>query len=347
MLANIKKAFKWGSLVKKSENKNWQSSLLLAAFVGVLEDVLFWKNMWLSLIFIFIFNIIYFICLHLEVNFMEFIFYLTTVIVALDGFESWLKYKHRTTCLKKLASHNGTKLSSAASYLKQWMKMHWCEYVYLRETNHTKAFLMMNIILGMIFLVGKYFSGYKLMYIVLMVTCLFYKIAKPVVTLAHKIQQNAESDGELEGLIPEITEGDIKILSLEPETKHVVDERQSLDYWKPVDVPMEDSDSSDHSSSLVTNMSVEKMQAFEKEVDITDSSEDEYIPLVQQKQLPSTLEEVQPSGTWGGTAYNAFFNFAGAVSNMVYASQEENKRKRMSSIDSSDGFEIIDKSDLN
>lgn len=44
-------------------------------------------------------------------------------------------------------------------------------------------------------------------------------------------------------------------------------------------MPIDDSDSSDHSSSLVTNMSLEKMQAFEKEVEITDSSEDEYIPL--------------------------------------------------------------------
>lgn len=68
---------------------------------------------------------------------------------------------------------------------------------------------------------------------------------------------------------------------------------------------------------------------------------------VQQKQLQSTLEEVQPAASWGGAAYSAFFNIAGAVSNMVYAAPDEKKRKRVSSVDSSDGFEMIDKNDLN
>ncbi|XP_073944017.1 uncharacterized protein [Choristoneura fumiferana] len=347
MLASIKKAFKWKPLTKSTEEKKRQNSLILAAFVGVLEDVLFWKKMWLSLVFVFILNIIYFVCLHFNVNFVEFTIYLLTVIVAIDALEAWLKHKHRTACLKKLANHNGAKLSAAVAHFQEWIKMRWNGYIDLRETNHTKAFLLVNILLGIVFLVGKCLSGYKLIYIVLMITCLTYKISKPIIKLARTIHQNAESDGELEGLIPEVSDVDIKILSIESETKQVFDEKQSLDYWKPDDIPIDDSDSSDHSSSLVTNMSLEKMQAFEKEVEITDSSEDEYIPLVQQKQLQSTLEEVQPAATWGGAAYNAFFNIAGAVSNMVYTVPDDKKRKRVSSVDSSDGFEMIDKNDLN
>lgn len=51
------------------------------------------------------------------------------------------------------------------------------------------------------------------------------------------------------------------------------------DYWKPDDLPLEEaSDSSDNSSSLVTNLSTEKLQTLSKDVEITDSSEDEYMP---------------------------------------------------------------------
>lgn len=59
MLASLKKAFKWRPLIKNTEEEKRQNSLLLAAFVGVLEDVLFWKKMWLTLVFMFIINIIY------------------------------------------------------------------------------------------------------------------------------------------------------------------------------------------------------------------------------------------------------------------------------------------------
>lgn len=67
----------------------------------------------------------------------------------------------------------------------------------------------------------------------------------------------------------------------------------------------------------------------------------------QKEQFQSTLEVVQPSGTWSNTAYNAFYNLTGAVANMVYSKADDNKKKSGSSIDSSDGFEIIDKNDLN
>lgn len=39
------------------------------------------------------------------------------------------------------------------------------------------------------------------------------------------------------------------------------------------------SDSSDNSSSLVTNLSMEKMHNLEKDVESSDNSDDEYIPL--------------------------------------------------------------------
>lgn len=58
MLAKLKKALKWNA-TKSSETRNTQTSLLLAAFIGLLEDVLFWRKMWMSLSFMFILNIIF------------------------------------------------------------------------------------------------------------------------------------------------------------------------------------------------------------------------------------------------------------------------------------------------
>lgn len=57
---------------------------------------------------------------------------------------------------------------------------------------------------------------------------------------------------------------------------------------------------------------------------------------------------MQPTGTWSGAAYNVLSNFGGAVANIVYKTQDEKekRRKRVSSMDSSDGFEMIDKNDL-
>lgn len=72
-----------------------------------------------------------------------------------------------------------------------------------------------------------------------------------------------------------------------------------------------------------------------------------YFTEQQKEQLQSTLEVVQPS-TWGSSAYNAIFNITGAVANMMSnAPEDKTKRRRVPSIDSSDGFEIIDKNDLN
>ncbi|XP_063821771.1 uncharacterized protein LOC135071860 isoform X2 [Ostrinia nubilalis] len=188
------------------------------------------------------------------------------------------------------------------------------------------------------------------MYLLSMTLTLFYKMLPPIVTVIKKIQQNAESDVEFEGLMPEVSEVDINLLTIEPESNQIYDERQSLDYWKPDDVPLEEaSDSSENSSSLVTNLSIEKMKTLDKNVETSDSSEDEYMPRDQQQkeQLLSTLEEIRSTPAWSASAYNALWNITGVVTNLMYTKTDETtKRKRVSSVDSSDGFEMVDKQDL-
>jgi len=127
-----------------------------------------------------------------------------------------------------------------------------------------------------------------------------------------------------------------------------VDERQSLDYWKPDDIPIDEASDSSDTSSLVTNFSMEKVKSLQKDdVETSDSSEDEYIPLEKQKEsLISTLEVAEPESSWSSSAYNALWNIKDAVSNIMH-SETDNKRKRVPSADSSDGFEMIDKNDLN
>lgn len=347
MFATIRNKLKWGSS-RTSECRSIQTSLILSIFISVLEDVLFWEKMWLSLSFMFFLNIILLLCIQQQINFLEFVLYISVTIMSIDSFEAWLKHKHRTTFLRRLVNNKGNKLRSFVNNFNKFIVKKWANFIYLRERNPTKAFLLVNINLSVMFLLGKYISGYTLLYILCMLLCLFHKVAPPVLKLMKKIQQNAESDVDFEGLIPEISEVDINLLSIEPEPVIVTDERQSLDCWKPEDLPNDEaSDSSENSSSLVTNLSIERMQPFDKDVDTSDSSEDEYIPIDQQKgQLQSTLEVIQPSDTWSSTAYNALWNFTGAVSNMVYSRTEDNKRKRVSSMDSSDGFEMIDKTDL-
>lgn len=53
----------------------------------------------------------------------------------------------------------------------------------------------------------------------------------------------------------------------------------------------------------------------------------------------------ESSSSWSNSAYNALWNIKDAVSNIMSA--ETDKRKRVPSVDSSDGFEMIDKNDLN
>lgn len=63
------------------------------------------------------------------------------------------------------------------------------------------------------------------------------------------------------------------------------------------------------------------------------------------EQYQSSLQ-VQPTSTWSSSAFNMFSNISGVVVNMVYTPQDEKRRQRVSSVDSSDGFEMIDKNEL-
>lgn len=79
------------------------------------------------------------VSVHRQVNLLEFVLGSCIAVVITDAFESWLKHKHRTTCLKRLASHEGYQLYCTAIQLKQWIQNRWNDLLYLRETNHTKV----------------------------------------------------------------------------------------------------------------------------------------------------------------------------------------------------------------
>lgn len=80
---------------------------------------------------------------HQQVSLLEFILMSCTAVVSIDAFESWLKYKHRTGCLKKLSGH-GDQINSVALHFKLWLKNRWNEFLFLRETNHTKVSICFN-----------------------------------------------------------------------------------------------------------------------------------------------------------------------------------------------------------
>ncbi|CAG9783727.1 unnamed protein product [Diatraea saccharalis] len=350
MYASVKRFLKWGASRKLDIQKSQQTQSyhIISILKGVLEDILFWKRVWLSLTFIFVLNVTFFIFINKQINILEVVLYFCVSFISIDAFETWLKHKHRTTCLKRLSDHSGDELSKVTLQVRCWLHKKWIEYMYLRETNHTKAFILVNLVLGGILILGKCMGGYLLFYVLCMAVCFINKLAPPAIKIVKKLQQNADSDMEFEGLIPEVTDNDIKLLSIEPEQNQLFDERQSLDYWKPDDLPIEEvSDSSENSSSLVTNLSMEKMRTFDKDVDTTDSSDDEYIPIERHKEhLQSTVEVAEQATTWSSSAYNVLWNLTGAVSNMMYTKTDDNKRKRVASADSSDGFEIVDKHDL-
>lgn len=61
-------------------------------------------------------------------------------IVIVDAFEAWLKYKHRLTCLKRLAAtRNMNKLSAVVSKTYIWLKSLLLNFVHLRLKNPTKV----------------------------------------------------------------------------------------------------------------------------------------------------------------------------------------------------------------
>ncbi|XP_038215537.1 uncharacterized protein LOC119835023 [Zerene cesonia] len=345
MFSSLKMIFKWNSS-KPSESNISKKSLLLIAFTNALQDVLFWNNLWLSLLFILYFHITFIALFYRQFNILQIICGFSILIVCVDAFEAWLKYKHRTTCLKRLAQNGNNQLSQSLFRVSQWINKQCINYIELRENNPTKAFLLMEIMFGMIFIIGRYTNGYILTYLFSMLLIFLNKLIPPLKRVINRLRQTAESDFELEGLVPDASAENLDLLSIEPEIQIMFDEKQSLDYWKPEDLPIEDaSDSSDNSSSLVTNLSMEKLQTLDKDVDVTDSSEEEYIPEGQHEKFRSSME-VQPVGSWSSSAYNALSALGGAVSNIVYSSNSEIKRKRVSSVDSSDGFEMVDKNDI-
>ncbi|XP_023947335.2 uncharacterized protein LOC112052466 isoform X2 [Bicyclus anynana] len=307
MFGSIRSIFKWKSPTS-TEIKN-SSSFLFIISLCLLEDVLLWKKMWMSLLFFVCFNIVFMVCLYRQLNLIQFAIGFSIVIICFDALESWLKYKHRTTCLKRLASHDNQKIKTALTEINNWINRQCKGFIFLRNNNHTKAFLLLQIMLSLIFFIGRYTSGYTILYLLFTVIFFLHKLIPPIIKVYKKVQQNA-------------------------------------DYWKPEDLPLEDaSDSSDNSSSLARNLSIEKMQSLTKDVEVTDSSEDEYIPEEQQPEQYQSSLEVQPSGTWSN-AFGVLSNLKGAVVNMVYNQHDDKKRRRIPSVDSSDGFEMVDKNEL-
>ncbi|XP_047509832.1 uncharacterized protein LOC125052845 isoform X1 [Pieris napi] len=346
MLSTFKKVFKFNSS-KSSETSLCTKSLLFVIIANVLEDVLFWKKTWLSLLFIFYFHLFFLVCFFRQFDLFHMVCGLSIFIFIIDALESWLRYKHRTTCLKRLAQQSdNNKLSSILIQTYSWMQNQMIYLLDLRGNNPTKTFLILEIVFGTIFVTGTYISGYTLMYIFFMVLMTINKTLPPLSTLMKKIRQPAESEFELEGLLPDATAANLDLLSIEAEIKPIYDDKQSLDCWKPEDLPTDDvSDSSDNSSSLVTNLSMEKLQTLGNGEE-SDSSEDEYIPQGVHPEQYRTSMEIQPVGTWSSSAFNVISSLGGAVANIVYSSNEEKKRKRVSSIDSSDGFEMVDKNEF-
>lgn len=61
------------------------------------------------------------------------------IILCVDAFETWLKYKHRTSCLKIMASNDGVRLRSVFFQLNEWIKKQITDFLFLRDSNHTKV----------------------------------------------------------------------------------------------------------------------------------------------------------------------------------------------------------------
>ncbi|XP_041977182.1 uncharacterized protein LOC121731679 [Aricia agestis] len=339
---------KWNSNKKNEANKQ-QESYLYVLMLGIFQDAIFWKKWWFSLFFFMCFNLLFSVIVYREVNLFEFTIVCALMVLILDAFEMWLKYKHRTSCLKRLGSQDINRINNIYKSMCNFSEKVIRDFLFVRNINPTKAFLLLQISFSIIFLIGNYCNGYILTYGICTLLYFVPKLLPHAMKILKRIQQNAESDVELEGLIPEASDENLHLLAFESDIKLTPDDRQSLDLWKPEDLPLEEisDDSSDNSSSLVTNLSMDKINSLTKDVEATDSSEDEYMPHQGQppEVTPSSME-IHPSSTWSNTAYNMFSNIGGAVAKMVYNPAQNKERRRMASAGSSDGFEIIDKNDV-
>lgn len=348
MFKNIKTffKFKWSS-GRNTINK--ETKTILKCLIKLLENILLWENMWLSLGFLLYMNIIFAICFYKDVNLFQFSIAISIVLTSLDAFETWLKYKHRNSFLRSiLPEEDSIKLYQAAVRVKIWIKKRWNQFIQLREMNHTKAFLLTNIFLGFIYVIGKSINGYTIMYMLCMSATLAQPVLPYIKRTIKKVQQHAESDSEIESLIPVVSEQEMKDLTFEVDG--ALEKQKSIDILGLDELqPGETSDSSDN-NSITTNMTKETMSLLDNDVnDSSETSDDEYIPTVQQEKLPlrSTLEVIEPN-TWSNSAYSVLQSVTGVIGGMMFTQTESQSRKahRVPSMDSSDGFELIDEDDL-
>lgn len=61
------------------------------------------------------------------------------MIISIDAVEAWLRYKHRTSCLKRLVYHKNENMKIVAYKIQTWFKRMWTGFIYLRDKNHTKV----------------------------------------------------------------------------------------------------------------------------------------------------------------------------------------------------------------
>lgn len=78
-------------------------------------------------------------CVYQELNLLQFVFGFYIIIIIADAFEMWLKFKHRTSCLKRLISHDNNKIKTVVCKLQTWVAKLQMNFIYLRDRNHTKV----------------------------------------------------------------------------------------------------------------------------------------------------------------------------------------------------------------
>lgn len=84
-------------------------------------------------------NLLFRICVQRQISLLQFVICFSITILILDAFEAWLKHKHRTTFLKRISNIESIRLNSTVAKFKQWINRRWVDFVFIRETNHTKV----------------------------------------------------------------------------------------------------------------------------------------------------------------------------------------------------------------
>lgn len=78
-------------------------------------------------------------CAYRQLNVLQFIFGFSAIIISIDAVEAWLRYKHRTSCLKRLVYHENENIKIVAYKIQTWFERMWTGFIYLRDKNHTKV----------------------------------------------------------------------------------------------------------------------------------------------------------------------------------------------------------------